>query len=215
MIVQNMQNQSTPGISGTATASGPGSAYAVTGALDSSGSLLPPPSLAACTGDIGAEIAMLGVRVGNDTQHIETVAEQTEDKVQDSAEAAEVKDMHQEASDIMSSAVAAGAMQICQGATQMAGAGAPAGEQGAYTGTATMFGAASTLLTAGGQATQQIDQAQVTSDKAVADRAGQLSSEASQGQQDAKSIISNAIQFFQQYEQAKAQIDLCAAGQKA
>jgi len=55
----------------------------------------------------------------------------------------------------------------------------------------------------------------VTSYKAVADRAGQTSSEASQGQTDARSVISNAIQFYQQYEQTKAQVALVAAGQKA
>lgn len=188
----------------------------VSGGLDTSGALLPAPAIVAGgAGDIGAEIALLGVRAGRDEQQIDTAAEETQDKVQDVAEQNEVREMHVEAGDIMSNALAAGCMQICQGATQMAGAGSSPSEQGAFTGQASLYGAGATLFTAQGQAQQQLDQALVTSYKAIADRAGQSSTEASQGQQDARSIISNAIQFYQQYEQSKVQLDLVAAGQKA
>jgi len=214
MTIHGIQNQGP--IDATDSSPSDPASEGVTGGLDSSGSLLPAPAIVAGgAGDIGAEIALLGVRAGRDEQQINQVSEETQDKVQDAAEQNEVREMHVEAGDIMSNAVAAGCMQICQGVTQMAGAGAPQSEQGAFTGQASIYGAGATLFTAQGQAQQQLDQALVTSYKAIADRAGQTATEASQGRQDAQSIVSNAIQFYQQYEQSKAQLDLVAAGQKA
>jgi hypothetical protein len=87
-------------------------------------------------------------------------------------------------------------------------------ESTALGGMATLFGAGASLFTAEGQSQRELDEALVTSYKAVADRAGQLSQEASQGQTDARSVISNAIQFYQQYVETKSAIDLLAAGQK-
>jgi hypothetical protein len=139
----------------------------------------------------------------------------------------------------MSNAIAAGVMQMGQGAMQIGSAAAlgsaPSGganangissdalgasklaaqsESTALGGMATLFGAGASLFTAEGQSQRELDEALVTSYKAVADRAGQLSQEASQGQTDARSVISNAIQFYQQYVETKSAIDLLAAGQK-
>jgi hypothetical protein len=190
--------------------------------VDECGALLPDP-MPLMTGDIGAEIALLNVQAGRDEEQIQTQTEQTEDEVQDAAEQNEVNAMHQEANDIMSNAVAAGCFQIAQGATQIVGGAATSGmpqaqmqsAQMEWQGGSTLLGAGASLFTARGQASQQLDQALVTSYKAIADRAQQTATEATQGQQDARSIISNAIQFFQQYEQAKGQMDLIAAGQRA
>jgi hypothetical protein len=180
------------------------------------GTLLPEPSMIVA-GDIGAEVALLGIKAGRDEQQIDQTTEQDQDQVEDTAEQAEVNEMRTEASDIMSNALAASCMQIGQGEAQIAGAasGASQSELGAYTGTASMYGAGSTFFTARGQSLQQLDQAQVTAFKAVADRAQQTATEATQGETDARSVISNAIQFCQEYEQTKSQIDLAAAGQKA
>jgi hypothetical protein len=190
--------------------------------VDSCGALLPAP-LPLMDGDIGAEIALLNIRAGRDADRINTVTEQTEDELQDVAEQNEVNEMHQEASDIMSDAVAAGLMQVAQGGMQTMGGVAtsdlPAAEgqsaQMRWQGGATLYGAGATLFTAKGQADQQTGQALVTSYKAIADRAQQLSTEATQGEQAAQSVIANAIQFFQQYVETKGQIDLVAAGQRA
>jgi hypothetical protein len=214
----------------------------VAGAGDASGALLPEPTIIGGL-DIGAEIALLGVRAGRDEQMIQQKTEQVQNNIQDSAEQGEVKEMHKEASDIMSDAVAAGMMQMCQGAMQLAGAGVAASaatnigaagsggtpasasdltanlnaqsQQQALGGMSTLYGAGATLFTAMGQSDRELDEAQVTAFKAVADRAGQMSQEASQGQTDARSIISNAVQFYQQYVQTKSEVNLLAAGQKA
>jgi hypothetical protein len=180
---------------------------------DTCGALLPEPSLIG--GDIGAEVALLSIRAGRDQQKIQESTEEAQNNIQDLAEQNEVKEMHTEASDIMSSAWAAGVMQVGQGVAQISGAGQAPSEQGAYTGTAGLYGAGATLFTAQGQSQRELDEALVTSFKAVADRAGQMSTEASQGKTDAEGVITNAIQFYQQYEQTKAQVDLVAAGQKA
>jgi hypothetical protein len=223
---------------------GESSAVAVTRKLlggDACGALLPEPTIIGGL-DIGAEIAVLSVRAGRDEEQIQTKSEQAENKIQDGAEASEVKEMRTEASEIMSSAIASGAMQVAQGFCQM-GAGAVTADsaaqglesgsssQGSYastpqamqaqgasqglTGMATLYGAGSTLFTAEGQPQRELDEALVTSYKAVADRAGQMAQEASQGQTDARSVISNAVQFYQQYVQTKGQVDLVAAGQRA
>jgi hypothetical protein len=214
MTLQSIQNQGT--IQGADSSQDSPARGALTGGLDSSGALLPSPApISGGADDIGAAIAMLSIRTGNDENEIETSAEETQNKLQDDAEESEVKEMHQEAADIMSNAMAAGCMQICQGAAQIGSAGVPQSEQGAFTGTASIYGAGATFFTAEGQAQTQLDQALVTSYTAIAARAGQSATEANQGQQSAASLVNNAIQFCQQYEQSKAQLDLVAAGQKA
>jgi hypothetical protein len=214
MTIQSIQNQGM--IDGASSSQDLPAGGTVTGGLDSSGALLPPPALiSGGADDIGAAIAMLSIRTGNDENKIETSAEETQNKLQNEAEENEVNEMHQEASDIMSNAVAAGCMQICQGMAQIGSAGVPQSEQGAFTGTASIYGAGAAFFTAQGQAQTQLDQALVTSYTAIATRAGQTATEANQGQQTAQSLVNNAIQFYQQYEQSKAQLDLVAAGQKA
>jgi hypothetical protein len=214
MTIQSIQNQGT--IQGTNSSQDLPAGGTITGGLDSSDALLPSPALiSGGADDIGAAIAMLGVRTGNDENKIETSAEETQNKLQDDAEESAVSEMRQEASDIMSNAMAAGCMQICQGMAQIGSAGVPQSEQGTFTGTASIYGAGATFFTAQGQAQTQLDQALVTSYNAIAARAGQGATEANQGQQSAQSLVSNAIQFYQQYEQSKAQLDLVAAGQKA
>jgi hypothetical protein len=220
------------------TSSGDAQKTSMPPAGDASGALLPEPNIIGGL-DIGAEIALLSIRAGRDEQMIQQKTEQIQNNIQDIAEQNEVSEMHKEASDIMSDAVAAGAMQICQGAMQFGAAGATASaasdvggaggpspavdasklaaqsQQNAFTAMGTLYGAGATLFTAEGQSQRELDEALVTSYKAVADRAGQVSQEASQGQMDARSVISNAVQFYQQYVQTKSQVDLLAAGQKA
>jgi|HubBroStandDraft_2_1064218.scaffolds.fasta_scaffold113916_2 hypothetical protein len=193
-----------------------------TSGVDDCGALLPAP-MPLAEGDLAAEIALLNIRAGRDEAQINTVAEETQNELQDAAEQNEVNEMHQEAGDIMSNAVAAGILQVAQGTTQVVGGGVTSGmsgpaAQGAqmeFQGGSTLFGAGAALFTANGQASQQLDQALVTSYKAVADRAQQTSTEATEGQQDARSVIANAIQFYQQYEAAQSQTNLIAAGQRA
>jgi hypothetical protein len=190
--------------------------------VDDCGALLPAP-MPLAEGDLAAEIALLNIRAGRDEAQINTVAEETQNELQDAAEQNEVNEMHQEAGDIMSNAVAAGILQVAQGTTQVVGGGVTSGmsgpaAQGAqmeFQGGSTLFGAGAALFTANGQASQQLDQALVTSYKAVADRAQQTSTEATEGRQDARSVIANAIQFYQQYEAAQSQTNLIAAGQRA
>jgi hypothetical protein len=190
-----------------------------TSGVDDCGALLPAP-MPLAEGDLAAEIALLNIRAGRDEAQINTVAEETQNELQDAAEQNEVNEMHEEAGDIMSNAVAAGILQVAQGTTQVVGGGVTSGmsgpaAQGAqmeFQGGSTLFGAGAALFTANGQASQQLDQALVTSYKAVADRAQQTSTE---GQQDARSVIANAIQFYQQYEAAQSQTNLIAAGQRA
>jgi len=187
-----------------------------TGSVDPCGALLPAPSVVVGgLGDIGAEIALLSLRAGHDEEQINTTAEHEEENIQDVAEENEVNEMQTEARDVTASAYAAGAMQICQGALQISGSVAPQSTQGAFTGGATLCGAGATIFTAQGQATGLVDQSVVTSYKAVADRAGQVATEASQAQGDARSVISNALEFYREYQSTAAQIDLIAAGQKA
>jgi hypothetical protein len=205
-------------VAGLGASDGAADAASVTGNVDACGALLPAPSIVTGgSGDIGAEIALLSVRAGQDEQQISASAENTENNIQDAAEQSEVSEMHNEASDIMNNAFGAAAMQMAQGAMQIAGgcaAGSP-NVQADFTGGASLAGAGATFFNAQGQAQTQLDQAIVTGDKAVADRAGQASSEASQAKSDARSVISNAIQFCQEYERTSAQIGLTAAGQKA
>ncbi len=217
-MTMNVNGITTQGsVAGLDSNDGAADPTSATGSVDACGALLPPPSVVTGgAGDIGAEIALLGLRAGQDEQRINVTAENAENDIQDAAEQNEVNEMHTEADDIMSNAVAAGMMQICQGGLQAAAGGAStSGAQAGLTGEATMAGAAATLFTAQGQAETQNDQAIVTADKAVADRAGQSSTEASQAQSDARSVISNAIQVYQEYQRTTAQIDLTAAGQRA
>ena len=193
-----------------------------TSGVDDCGALLPAP-MPLAEGDLAAEIALLNIRAGRDEAQINTVAEETQNELQDAAEQNEVNEMHEEAGDIMSNAVAAGILQVAQGTTQVVGGGVTSGmsgpaAQGAqmeFQGGSTLFGAGAAVFTANGQASQQLDQALVTSYKAVADRAQQTSTEATEGQQEARSVVANAIQFYQQYEAAQSQTNLIAAGQRA
>jgi hypothetical protein len=203
--------------------------------VDECGALLPAPDIVGGL-DVGAEIALLAIRAGRDQEAIQQKTEQTENAIQDGAEQHEVQAMHQEASDIMSDAIASGVMQIGQGAMQWGGAASLASGpatnatsslediaaakeaqvgQGSFAAMGTLSQAGATLFAALGQSQRELDEAQVTSYKAMADRAGQLSSEASQGQADARSILSNAVSFYQEYVQTKAQVDLTLAGPKA
>ncbi len=186
------------------------------GSVDPCGALLPAPSvLTGATGDIGAEIALLSLRAGQDEEQINSTAERAEDAAQDAAEQSEVGEMRTEANDIMNNAYAAGAMQICQGALQITGACAPEATRGDFSGGATLCAAGSAIFNASGQAAGQLDQSIVTSYKAVADRAGQMAAEASQAVSDARSVITNALEFYREYQQTASQVDLLAAGQKA
>jgi hypothetical protein len=199
---------------------------------DSCGALLPEPSLVGGL-DIGAEIALLSIRAGRDEEIIQQKSEEAENRIQDVAEQNEVQEMHTEATDIMSSAVLSGVMQIAQGACQIAagsvtvgsaasgnapnttGASSAQGSSQSLVGMGTLLGAGASFATAQGQSQRELDEALIASYKAVSDRAGQLSQEASQGQTDARSVIANAVQFYQQYVETEGQIDGIAAGQKA
>jgi len=219
-MIQGIGQSSNVAVSVTDSPSGPDPSAG--SGVDPCGALLPAPVLLV-EGDLAAEIALLSIRAGRDEEHINTVAEETQNAIQDSAEASEVNEMRREASDIMTDALFAGCMQVAQGGLQIAGGAETSGLSGSfaqsvqvqYQGGASLCAAGGSLFTAQGQADQQLDQALTTSYKAIADRAQQLSTEASQGRQDAKSIIANAIQFYQQYEEAKSQMNLTAAGQRA
>jgi hypothetical protein len=243
MTIQSVAQQLNQELNGPLPSEGSTSSSNVRtpGSGDACGALLPQPDVIGGL-DIGAEIALLSIRAGRDEEMIQQTTEEAQDNIQDVAEQNEVNEMHTEASDIMSLAIASGVMSMAQGACQI-GAGAVTADsaanaassgasgqsnyantpaalqaQGAsqgLTGMATLYGAGAAFMTAEGQSQRELDEALVTSYKAVADRAGQMSQEASQGQTDARSVISNAVQFYLQYEQTQAQIDLVAAGQKA
>ncbi len=160
--------------------------------------------------DIGAAVALLSLRAGRDEQQINQDAEQTQNAVQDAAERAEVKEMVHEASDIQANGLGASLMQVAQGAALVGGASGAPSDQAAAQGASSLCGAGAAYFTANSQAQQQLDQARITAEKAVADSAGNQAGEARQGESDAQSVIKNAIQFYQSMQEAKAQTEQAA-----
>jgi hypothetical protein len=183
-------------------------------------SLLPDPSSGALVaGDMGAEIAALAVKLGKSEQDLNAKAAETQDQVEDAQEAAQVQTMHDEASTLRDGAWESGMLQIGAGACTVASGGISAaggtsnfmkalptmvkgvgeGLNGAATITGGLSKAAATDL-----------EANATASKSIADAAGRAGGVDRDTQKNATQFVQAALDFYREYETAKAQSQAAA-----
>jgi hypothetical protein len=183
-------------------------------------SLLPDPSSGALVGgDMGAEIAALAVKLGKSEQDLNAKAAEAQDQVEDAQEAAQVQTMHDEASTLRDGAWESGMLQIGAGACTAASGGIAAsggtsdfmkalptmvkgvgeGLNGAATITGGLSKAAATDL-----------EANATASKSIADAAGRAGGVDRDTQKNATQFVQAALDFYREYETAKAQAQAAA-----
>ncbi len=181
-------------------------------------SLLPEPSLW-IEGDPGAEIAALAVQQGQAQQDIETVSAEEQDTVQDQAADAQVATLHDEASTMRSGALESGLLQIGAGACAIGSAGASIGAaQGTFqAGVGGALKGLSEGLAGGGSLADGLSKAAATDLQALATAqqalgsAAQRAGDASRdGQKAASAYVQAALDFYKEYETAKAQAQAAA-----
>lgn len=172
--------------------------------------LLPEPGHCIAGDDLGAEIAALAVKTGEVDEEIDTRAAETQDQVQDEAEAAQVSTLHDEASATRSFAWASGCLQIGAGALSMASGGEAmgsgnkaAGIAGLLKGASEATSGAGTIVAGLGKAAATDMDAQATASKALADAAQRSGGELRDGQKSASAFVQSAVDFYREYEAAK------------
>jgi hypothetical protein len=178
-------------------------------------SLLPEPTPYAMGGDMGAEITALAIQNGQTESSLNETAQQSQDRIQDLAEQAQVSTMHDEASTMRASAWEAGLLQIAAGAATIGGGaasinGASSGVVSLIKGGADTLSGASAIAAGLGKAAETDDEALTAGSKATADAAQREADTCRQAQKDASSFISAAIDFYREYQSTKAQADAAA-----
>jgi hypothetical protein len=201
-------------------------------AAPSQATLLPQPS-PLMGGDIGAEIAALAVKAGLEQNKINSTAASAQDRMEDAANAAQVADLHAEASTMRSGAWMSGVLQMSAGACTIASAGLTLGQPTTPTGgtttaaqQASMHDWSAAILTAKGvgegfeagsslagglsKAAATDTEALATQEKALADAAQRSGSDARTAEQSATQFVQSAIDFYKEYEATKAQTQAAA-----
>jgi hypothetical protein len=177
----------------------------------SSASLLPEPS-PMLGADMGAEIAALAVRTGQLQQDVNTKSAETQDTIQDEADAAQVSTMHDEASTMRSGAWSSGLLEIGAGAATMGSAmpGASTNLTTALKGGAEAMQGGSTLAGGLSKAAATDSEALATQQKAAADAAQRSGQAARDGQKNASDFVQAAIDFYREYQSTKAEAQAAA-----
>jgi hypothetical protein len=163
-------------------------------------------------GDMGAEIAALAVQQGTAQQNIDNQAIGEQDSVEDQAEQAEVQTMHEQATETRNGAIASGALQIGGGLCSMGAGGLGMSSLKNAASLSTMMKGGSEAFVGGGTIAGGLGQAAATDSAALAaaqksagdaaNRAGQTDRSA---QKSASDFVESAIEFYREYETAKAQ----------
>lgn len=183
----------------------------------SSSSILPDPiTTLALSGDPGAELAALMVKSGEQQRETAQAARQTQEKVEEQEDDAEVSAMRQKANDIESAGWAEGLGMAVEGGMGVAGAAVDArAAEGAAGATQRADGAA---LTAGGKvgnavgvvagaypkADETTMDANAAAHKAAADRARAAGDDLKDARKAGDDLVSAALDFYREYTGAKA-----------
>jgi hypothetical protein len=217
MTVSHVHSTSTPAL---VTALNSERATATTLASSpSSAPLVPEPLPVVLGGDVAAEIAALAVQTGESQRDIDSKAAETEDNIQDNAAQAEVATMHDEASTMRAGAWEGGLLQIGAGACSIASAGASigakpgsdaAGWAAGLNGTSQSLMGGATIAGGLSKAAGTDSQALATAQKALSDSAQRAGLAARDGQKNATDFVQSALDFYRQYETAKAEAQAAA-----
>jgi hypothetical protein len=178
--------------------------------------LCPEPAPVLLGGDLGATIAALAVQCGQEEQNVSTAATETQDSIAAQASAAEVDQLHEEASTTRAGAWASGLLQVGAGVAGIASAGLSIGaaqgtvQAGVSTG---LKGVADGLDGAGAiagglsKASATDLEALQTASKALADAAQRSGAADRDGLKTAGDYVQAAIDFYREVEQTKAQAE--------
>ncbi len=182
----------------------------------SSSSVLPEPnSLLALSGDPGAELAALMVNAGAAQRETAQAARQTQEKVEEQEDDAEVSAMRQKANDILSAGWAEGLGMAFEGGMGVAGAavdaGAAAGAEGAgqrAVGAGLNAGgkvgnAVGLVASAYPKADEAAMDANAAAHKAASDRARAAGDDLKDASKSGDDLVSAALDFYREYTGAK------------
>jgi hypothetical protein len=162
-------------------------------------------------GDLGAELAELEIKNGDAERSIDHTQRSVDEAAQQAADAAQVQNMHDEASSMVVGAWVNGAIGV-------AAAGASVLVPPAATGGPSTWGmAASDLGTAGGKLTDGLfgaaehrDEADAAQDKAASDRYASDAKDAADAATSADATVSTALDFARSYVATEAQTQAAA-----
>jgi hypothetical protein len=204
-MLHGIQSTNTPStVTDTPSSSSPAAAAPTTS------SLLPEPS-PMLGADMGAEIAALALKTGQLQQDINTKAAETQDSIQDAADAAQVSTMHDEASTMRAGAWESGLFQIGAGVSSLASAGvSSSGATGSANAISQAMQSGSTLAGGLNKAAETDSEALATAQKALADAAQRSGSAARDGQKNASDFVQAAIDFYREYQSTKAEAQAAA-----
>ncbi len=191
-----------------------------TGAAD--GAALPSPSTQLVpVADLGAQLAALLIKSGQNERDIDDKMRAADEKQEDDAESAQVASMRQKASDIESeglveglTTIGAGAMQLgsavdsAQSSMQPAGSPASADlktQAAAWSFEGTLLKGEGDIAGTSFKGAQATDDANATADGATASHAKRAADDASDDMKSARDFINSAVDFYKQYTETKAQ----------
>lgn len=183
----------------------------------SSSSVLPDPNTTlALSGNPGAELAALMVKAGAAQRDTAQAARETQEKVEEQEDDAEVSAMRQKASDIQTAGWAEGLGMAFEGAMGVAGAAVTAGAatgdagatrraDGAGIGAGGRVGSATGLIAAAyPKADEATMDANAAAHKAASDRARTAGDDLKDARKSGDDLVSAALDFYREYTGAKA-----------
>jgi len=174
----------------------------------SSSSVLPDPNATlALSGDPGAELAALMVDAGSRQRETAQAARQTQEKVEEQEDDAEVDAMRQKANDIESAGWAEGLGMAFEGGMGVAGAAVGGGARplGAGLNAGGKVGDAVGLVAGGyAKADGATMDANAAAHKAAADRARTAGDDLKDARKSGDDLVSAALDFYREYTGAKA-----------
>ncbi len=183
----------------------------------SSGSVIPDPNTTlALSGNPGAELAALMVKAGAAQRDTAQAARETQEKVEEQEDDAEVGAMRQKASDIQTAGWAEGLGMAFEGGMGVAGAAVTAGAatgdagatrraDGAGIGAGGRVGSATALIAAAyPKADEATMDANAAAHKAASDRARTAGDDLKDARKSGDDLVSAALDFYREYTGAKA-----------
>jgi len=163
-------------------------------------SIIPP-------GDMGAQLAALLVKTGDEQRRQDETSRITDEKCEDAADKAQVDDLQQKAHDIRKEGLVEGLTTMGSGALEIgaACAGSSKAWSGALTGASKGIKGGGEISGAAYKGEQTIDDANAASDKANADHAKRAADDQADQMKNDHELISAAIDFYKEYSDAQAQ----------
>ena len=200
---------------------GPGGVAAMTvdetSTVTGAATILPDP--VGLSGDLGAELAALAVRSGEQQETVAQTARDAEERIEVNQDDRQVDAMHKKAGDVLSDGLTEGLGMMAEGGFELAAAGETTAAEGKPTADGYALKADGTICRAWSmtgdafsKAAQANDDATAAAARSASDRARSAADDLHDAKKGAGDFISAALDFYREYTSAKAAADAAALG---